>query len=74
MSIKLEPQVCDDPKCDGEIMFYEDCGAYVCDKCDTHIGLARCYCGWSKTSPGQGQQELIDMGETIGEPGEGFFD
>ena len=23
------------------------CGAQVCDKCDDHKGLARCYCGWN---------------------------
>ena len=43
------------------------CGAYVCTivDCDDHKGLERCYCGFSKTSPGQGYQELIEMRETI---------
>ena len=41
------------------------CGAYVCLECDDHKGLERCYCGWSKTSPGHGREELEDMGETI---------
>ena len=40
------------------------CGAHVCD-CGDHRGLARCYCGWSLTQPGDGYQELIEMGETI---------
>jgi hypothetical protein len=34
MSIKLEPQDCSDPECDGEITFDEDKGQYVCMECD----------------------------------------
>ena len=45
--------------------FNKYCGAYVCNFCGKHKGLARCYCGWSETSPGRGRQELIDMGENI---------
>ena len=33
------------------------CGANVCDDCEYHDGLARCYCGWSE-SGGDGRQEL----------------
>lgn len=40
------------------------CGVYVCCACDHHKGLARCYCGWSK-SGGDGRRELIEMGEVI---------
>lgn len=40
------------------------CGAKVCLICDDHKGLARCFCGWSR-SGNDGRQELIDMGETI---------
>jgi hypothetical protein len=40
------------------------CGAYVCNECGTHQGLARCYCGWS-AGGGDGYRELIDEGETI---------
>jgi len=43
------------------------CGARVCDICDHHDGLERCFCGWSLTDPGNGRQELVDMGETIDE-------
>jgi hypothetical protein len=43
------------------------CGAKVCVHCGEHKGLERCYCGWSKTSPGRGREELEEMGETIEE-------
>jgi hypothetical protein len=43
------------------------CGVWVCDECNHHDGLARCYCGWSVTSPGRGYQELEEMGERIEE-------
>lgn len=46
--------------------FSRYCGAYVCDDCGDHRGLARCYCGWS-ASGGNGRAELIEMGETIEE-------
>lgn len=41
------------------------CGANVCRICEHHRGLARCFCGWSETSPGRGRQELEEMGERI---------
>ena len=47
-----------------EYEFRNYCGAKVCAHCDDHKGLARCYCGWSK-SGGDGYAELIDMGEQI---------
>jgi hypothetical protein len=47
--------------------FRKYCGARVCTECDDHSGLERCYCGWSRTSPGRGRQELEEMGETIDE-------
>lgn len=40
------------------------CGAWVCDDCDNHNGLTRCYCGWSE-SGGDGYAELLADGETI---------
>ena len=52
-------------KCKHDYRFHRYCAAKVCTKCGDHEGLARCYCGWSETSPSQGYQELIDMGETI---------
>lgn len=52
--------------CRGTMWFADYCGAYVCDRCEQHKGLARCYCGWA-TSGGDGRRELIDMGETIGD-------
>jgi len=45
--------------------FSRYCGCYVCDVCGDHYGLARCYCGWSTTSPGNGYNELREMGEYI---------
>jgi ribosomal protein L37AE/L43A len=54
-------------KCDncgnGALMSHH-CGAWVCDECGNHIGLARCYCGWS-ASGNDGLQELQEMGETV---------
>ncbi len=51
--------------CDHEYEFSRYCGAQVCLSCDDHKGLARCYCGWSNTAPGEGRQELEAMGEQI---------
>lgn len=52
------------PKCGGPMWFSRDCGVMVCDQCDYHKGLARCYCGWS-LSGRNGRSELVEMGETI---------
>jgi hypothetical protein len=57
-------------RCGGDFWFNRYCGAYVCAECGNHKGLARCYCGWSLTSPGRGRQELEEMGEVI-EPEDG---
>jgi len=27
-------------------IFSEFCGAYVCTICNSHLGLARCFCGF----------------------------
>lgn len=40
------------------------CGVWVCDNCEHHLGLVRCYCGWSADG-GDGREQLEDMGETI---------
>lgn len=40
------------------------CGAYICNNCGNHKGLARCFCGWS-LSGRDGRNELIEMGEVI---------
>lgn len=53
----------DDPDTTYEFSRY--CGVRVCAVCGDHKGLARCYCGWSTTSPGEGRRELIEDGETI---------
>lgn len=53
--------------CGQEFEFSRHCGADVCNGCGNHKGLERCFCGWSKTSPGRGRQELEEMGETIDE-------
>lgn len=50
----------------GTAEFDRYCGAYVCTACGNHIGLVRCYCGWS-ASGGDGRAELVEMGETIEE-------
>jgi hypothetical protein len=42
------------------------CGATVCEDCGHHNGLARCYCGWA-ASGGNGRDELVEMGEVIGD-------
>jgi hypothetical protein len=52
-------------RCGGTYQASRHCGVRVCDDCGDHKGLARCYCGWSKTSPGEGRQELEEMGEVI---------
>ena len=57
----------DEKECEHDYVLSRGCGVKVCTKCDDHKGLVRCYCGWSKTSPGQGYQELLDLGETIEE-------
>ena len=54
-------------ECGGEYVMNRYCGARVCITCDDHSGLERCFCGWSKTAPGYGRQELEEMGETIEE-------
>lgn len=30
----------------GHYYWRNYCGAYVCDKCEDHKGLCRCFCGW----------------------------
>ena len=61
----------DNPKlkkcgCGGAFIASRGCGVLVCDNCDEHFGLARCYCGWS-ASGGNGHAELLELGETIDE-------
>ena len=53
-------------RCNAELAAQMDtyCGAYVCQNCYHHQGLARCYCGWS-TSGDDGAAELVEMGETL---------
>lgn len=70
-SMTEQSKPCTKAKCNGTAYFARFCGAYVCDECEQHIGLARCYCGWSETAPGKGYLELIEMGETI-EPEDEF--
>jgi len=50
--------------CGNDAYLSLHCGAYVCDSCDHHNGLARCYCGWA-SSGGNGLAELAEMGEVI---------
>jgi hypothetical protein len=60
----MKTKKCDADHCQSNASFNNYCGAYVCWSCDTHIGLARCYCGWSRYGD-DGRKELEDMGETI---------
>lgn len=66
-----QPQLCNQPGCKGKYSLNRYCGAKVCSACGDHKGLARCYCGWSRSGR-NGRAELIEMGETIGDedPGE----
>jgi hypothetical protein len=48
----------------GSMFRSRQCGVLVCDACDNHKGLVRCYCGWAE-SGGDGYAELEDWGETI---------
>ena len=63
-----EARFCKDGKHDYE--WNRSCGAYICYTCDIHSTtrndnyLARCYCGWA-LSGGDGNAELIELGETI---------
>jgi hypothetical protein len=47
------------------IYFSAECGRAVCTACEDHPGLARCFCGWSRSSPGRGREELEELGERI---------
>ena len=51
-------------QCSGEAELVRYCGAYVCDDCGSHVGLVRCYCGWSADG-GDGYAQLIEDGEVI---------
>jgi hypothetical protein len=68
MAIK-QTKPCDSNPCKGVAAFSNHCGTYVCGTCGSHVGLDRCYCGWSRFG-GNGRTELIEMGEVIGEEGE----
>lgn len=52
-------------KCGGTAHFTSYCAAHICERCGAHVGLARCYCGWTENGNGRGYQELVEMGETI---------
>jgi hypothetical protein len=51
--------------CNCKSRFYsKHCAAWICEKCNNHKGLTRCYCGWSESGQ-DGRKELEEMGETI---------
>jgi hypothetical protein len=54
------------PECDcgGDTVWSRYCGAHICERCDRHVGMVRCYCGWAE-SGGDGYAELVEAGETI---------
>jgi hypothetical protein len=54
------------PECNGSMCMDGQCGVRVCNNCDQHLGLSRCFCGWS-LSGNNGRIELEEMGETIEE-------
>lgn len=56
------PTLC--PKCNTATERAVYCGVKVCPYCGHHIGISRCYCGWS-ASGGDERRELEEMGETI---------
>lgn len=58
----MRSKPCD--KCNGTAYLSGYCGAYVCSSCSSHVGLSRCYCGWSADG-GDGRRQLEDCGETI---------
>jgi hypothetical protein len=62
MSSPDEPQRCG--KCNDVIWFNAHCGAWVCESCGQHKGLARCYCGWAADG-GDGREQLVDAGENL---------
>jgi hypothetical protein len=61
----MRTKQCDAPSCGGTAELNRTCGAFICTICGQHVGLVRCFCGWSLTRPGAGREELEEMGETI---------
>ena len=57
---------CDKEECGGTAYYERSCASYVCDGCGTHVGLARCWCGYSRHGS-DGRRELLEMGEQIDE-------
>ena len=52
--------------CGGTFERSRGCGVKVCDTCDNHQGLVRCFCGWSADG-GDGEAQLREMGENVDE-------
>lgn len=50
--------------CGGEKRWSKSCYTMVCENCEDHDGLARCFCGWAKDGDNE-RQQLEEMGETI---------
>lgn len=50
--------------CGGDLVRSRSCGAFVCESCDHHVGLVRCYCGWSADGD-DGYAQLLEAGEQI---------
>lgn len=64
MTVRTKP--CSNDDCKGIAKLSRTCGVYVCDTCNTHQGLERCFCGWSRSGD-DGRRELEEMGEVIDE-------
>jgi hypothetical protein len=45
---RIDESPCQTKDCGGHYYFNSYCGAFVCDVCGHHHGLARCFCGWNK--------------------------
>lgn len=55
-------------ECSGHYWWRPYCAAYVCDRCDDHKGLARCFCGWRS-----GQNRIWINGKIIVDKNSGGF-
>jgi hypothetical protein len=41
--------------CGSDSTWAVGCGAFVCEVCEDHKGLVRCYCGWDSYVPEDGE-------------------
>lgn len=61
----MKPEDDNCPNCGSENYYLaSECGVRVCDDCDHHEKLQRCFCGWSRRGE-DGRRELEELGEVI---------